>query len=319
MRISPQPSLTEVPLSILFFPKIIGKTNLGYQPAVQETRLWAQVLRSKTVEHRYLRHCLSSIRCLYAETYEPSSHQVNHPRAYQHQITASSMFRSSPSTIGESNWLAVLVFAISVLIFQFASQQVSGGPFDYVETLRVLKMSSGVALSVGPFLTRSEMWTFINRRNKLALRPIDPTLLAAIQDLENSIAMSNSGDKDVLMDAVQALKKWINMCHGSPHNWRYYCLFPGMVSEEYLQLLAEEDDSALLIMIYWCAVMRLGPKRWFFERWLIRASALAQAKLTGNWSDVLEWANTKLNVGADKEFAEKVNEYRKSEELMMFF
>jgi hypothetical protein len=318
MRFRPQPRPVDVPLTLLFLPKSIGRTSLPHKPAVQETQLWARALTSQTAEHQYLQYCLMSIKCLFLETHEPSSRQVNHPRAYQHQITASSMFRNAPSTIEESNWLPVLIFSISMLIFQFASQQASKDEFDYLETLRVLKMSLGVASSVGPFLARSEMWAFINRRNQLAHRPVDAGIWAAVQHLEDCIALSYCRNS-VLMDAVQALREWIEFCHGSPSNWKQYCLFPGMLSEEYLKLLADENDAALLIMIYWCSIMRLGPKRWFFDRWLTRASAMAQAKLTRDWSDVLEWSNTVVTVSVDKEFTDKVNEYKKSEECMMFF
>jgi hypothetical protein len=306
------------PIPLLFLPKSIGRTSLPYKPAVQEAQLWARALTTNTAEHQYLRYCLMSIKCLFLETHEPSSRQVNHPWAYQHQITASRMFRNAPSTIDESNWVPVLIFTISMLIFQFASQQASKDAFDYLETLRVLKMSSGVASSVGPFLVRSEMWAFITRRNQLALRPADPNIWIAVQHLENCITLTSCRNS-VLMDAVQALKEWIELCDGSPRNWKQYCLFPGMISEEYLMLLTDEDDAALLIMIYWCSIMRLGPKRWFFDRWLTRASAMAQAKLTGDWPDVLEWSNKIVSVGVDEEFTDKVNEYRKSEECMMFF
>jgi hypothetical protein len=40
----------------------------------------------------------------------------------------------------------------------------------------------------------------------------------------------------------------------------------GWCLQNFFELMKGEDDLALLILIYWCAIMRLGARRWFLEQ-----------------------------------------------------
>jgi hypothetical protein len=104
-------------------------------------------------------------------------------------------------------------------------------------------------------------------------------------------------EREVLTGAVQALVEWALICDAAPRTWKHYVVFLGLVSSEFLKLMKGEDDLALLILIYWCAIMRLRARRWFLEQWLSRTAAMAQAKLTEDWSHALEWPNAVLSGG----------------------
>jgi hypothetical protein len=298
-QLSPEGRISEVPLDLLFICRPVPKE--GFDPLAPvvagEAQLWRHALINSMAQHPYLQSCLSSISSMYTEQNEPCGKHVDRSCAYQDQIAASETFRSVIFTVNESNWIAVIVFSIALIMFQFASQQGSLGDYDYVETLYVLKMSAGISASVAPFLWRSKMWNFIQYRNKLESRLVDPHVWIALCNLRNTVASSVSHEvhqREVLNVTVQALANWALICDASPRTWRHYIIFPGLLSSEFLELLASEDDLALLILIYWCAIMRLGSSRWFLERWLSRTAAMAQAKLTGNWSHVLKWPNNVL-------------------------
>jgi hypothetical protein len=298
MPMTVQPRAIEFPITILFASGPRWTTNVpsASPQTPAELRLWTVVLKANAAKHPYIQQCLSSIACLYTGLLDPRDHHVKYSRAYQYQIAASSSFRDSLFTIDETNWAATLIFAISMIMFQFASQQVSEDPFDYMDTLHILRMSADVASSVGPFLAKSKMWAFILRRNnEKALQPPNSHVWIALHLLEEAVALSALGKREVLVNAFQSLKRWVGLCNASPGTWREYIQFPSMVSMDYLRLLAEQDDVALLIFIYWCTVMRLGLARWFFSEWLPRAVATAQTKLTETWSDLLEWPNSVMN------------------------
>lgn len=167
-----------------------------------------------------------------------------------------------------------------------------------METMHVLKMSAGVASEVAPFLWRSPVWTFMQRRNEMAWQPMDPALSVALCDLQSTVEASVAGEPDkekVMSAAVQALIDWSSVCNGCPRTYKDYVIFPGMVSAEYLQLLGSGDDLALLVLIYWCAVMRVGASRWFLDRWLPRTAEMAQDKLKADWSYMLAWPNAVMS------------------------
>lgn len=266
--------------------------------ATEEVRLWRTAVRSNTASHPYLKLSFTSIYQLFDKRNETDVAREEQSRAYQDQIAASNIFRHSQPTIDETNWIPVLIFSVSLIIFQFASQQATVEDIDYVETMHVLKMSAGVGAAVAPFLFRSRIWTFIRLRNDLSWQPMDLELSVALCDLQSTVAMSMADEPhsvEVTSAAVQALIDWNSQCNGCPRTFKEYVLFPGMVSNEYLELLASGDDLALLVLIYWCAIMRRGAKRWFLDRWLPRTIDLAQSKLKADWSHVVEWPNAVMD------------------------
>lgn len=296
MRFFPQTGTIHLAIPLLFSTMPSKASNHMFaQHGPEEVGLWGLAVRKNAAEHSYIQYCIASIAYLYSQSIEPKHQLSKHSQAYEHQITASELFRVSAPAINESNWTAILIFAVSMIVFQFASQQDSERPIDYVETLHVLKRSAGISLSVRPFLEKSPMWSFINRRKLLAVQPIDSDAWIALQCLDDGITLSESQDRETLLRAVRMLKEWTTMCNASPQQWKDYVIFPGMVPNDYLELLAMEDDFALLILVYWCAIMRLGPDRWFLQQWLPRTAALAETRMTGDWSDYLEWASRVLS------------------------
>jgi hypothetical protein len=269
------------------------------QLAEEERRLWNHTLIINNSKHEYLRHCLASILCLYGEEDTPTNENTNHLLTYHHHLVASTLFRQSSTTVDQSNWLAVFIFSISTIVFQFASQQYcSAEGFDYIETLRVLKMSANVAISISPFLWQSLMWPWIQRGKLLASKSVDESVWTALCTLEDTVTYSvlqhQVHDKNLLLAVVQDLKKWALFCNTSPRTWIDYILFPSMLPADYLDLLSKEDDLALLILIHWCAIMRLGTERWFMRRWIVQTTTLARAKLRGDWIRVLQWPSSVL-------------------------
>jgi hypothetical protein len=289
--IPPIRNVSDAPLDHLFAsrPPAKGTSSLMLPLEEHESKLWREAIETATPEHPYISFCISSISKLYSLT---TSFRGDPSLAYEDHITASYLFRCSQITVDEANWAAVLIFAVSLLIFQFASQQACLREHDYMETLCVLKTSAGVGTAVAPFLRRSKIWWFLSMRNDLAWRHPDAEMWEALSRLRTAVTSTDAQDvqeREIVGSAVQALMDWARLCNGSPRTWKEYVMFPGAVPAEYLQLLDRGDDRALLILIFWCAIMRLGTKRWFLETWLTRTSDLASSRLTNNWSKVLEW------------------------------
>jgi hypothetical protein len=151
--VPPSPHITSVPLDLLFSSRPITPACTDpLDPLVaSESQLWQHALITIIPAHPYLYSCLSSISTIYTSQHGPPSHHIDPSRAYRDQISASTSFRNTTFAVDESNGLAVLMFSIVILMFQFASQQAAPGEYDYVETLQVLRMSAGIAKAIVPF------------------------------------------------------------------------------------------------------------------------------------------------------------------------
>ncbi|PVI01708.1 hypothetical protein DM02DRAFT_613426 [Periconia macrospinosa] len=183
-------------------------------------------------------------------------------------------------------------FACSVIIFEFGTQQICPhAVFDYMSILHVLRMSAHVARLVDPFLRRSVVWQYIRNSVSADLRLLEESLRATLR-LKRAIHSSlflPQHERDVLLEAAQTLEECILHCIGSSCVWEHYIRFPHSTPADYFNLLAAENDLALLILIHWCAVMHRVFKRWFLQKWPQRAVGLAMARLSGQWTDLLTW------------------------------
>lgn len=263
----PLQPINDTPLELLFFAQ---STSPGQK---EQALVWRQVLGSISSSHAYSQLCLSSIERLYFFKDIQSD-------AYCDQIAASRIFRGSHFTVDETNWADVLVFTISMVIFQFASQQAQSEQYDIMETFYVLRASAGVAKCVGPFLLRSGLGESLKLGNLGDSYGED--IAQALEKLLNCALEMHGEKREVMCQAVGTLMGWARSCNGRPKSWNDYVIFPGAVSAEYLQLLADGDNHALLIFVHWCAIIRLGLRRWFFETWLGRSAAMAVGGLKGD-------------------------------------
>lgn len=254
-------------------------------------RLWTQALAPDTFPGSYLGPSLKSLQILYKQSRQQTSSQDSQ-LAYYLQLVASQRFRTLPSNASSTSWCAMLIFSFSTIMFQFASQQICPiRDFDYLQTLALLRISVDLALVTMPYLMKSDMWPAIQLRIEKWARVLDPSVENALTELEDTILAATMDNRasTAHLRACRALKNWAKDCGGFPWTWKDYIQWPAQIPEAFINLIAQEDDIALLILIYWCAVLHLGPRRWFIERWPSRAAACASSKLKENWIKLLVW------------------------------
>jgi hypothetical protein len=236
-NLPPSPYITSVPLDLLLSSRPIPPacTDPLNSLVANESQLWQHALTTDISAHPYLQSCVSSISTICTSQHGPPSHHIDPSHAYRDQISAFTSFRNTTFAVDESNWLAVLMFSIVILMFQFASQQAAAGEYDYVETVQVLRMSARVARSIAPFLRQSRMWAFIQSRNIFESRLMEAHVWSALCRLQRTVVWSVSHgeqEREVLTGAVQALVDRALICDAAPRTWKHYVVFPGLVSSE---------------------------------------------------------------------------------------
>lgn len=155
----------------------------------------------------------------------------------------------------------------------------------------MLRISAGIGDAVASYLPRSEMWAFIKLRTETGRqRGVDEGMRGVLGKLQMTIEMyGESENKKGLGDAVRKLREWSEICSGEPRTWKGLSCCPGSVSEECFELLAQRDDLALVVLIYWCVIIKNGSEKWFLKSYLSRTVELAKKRMEGKWGDVLEW------------------------------
>jgi hypothetical protein len=211
--------------------------------------------------------------------------------AHEAQLVASRLFRDSVKSITDHNWLAILAFGISVLIFHFDTSQRAPAT-DILEILFVLRSAAFLGTTLGPRLEGSRLHAVLQLLEK---RDGDHDWDEGPEEALDHLAATNKMWQDTTAsyegcrDAIAMLQSWLRLVRCRPCTWLHLVWWPGAVSEDYLSLLAKQHPVALVIFVHWCAVMSRAPKRWFMDGWAKRMAESALACLGPEWDDATAW------------------------------
>ncbi|KAI0113465.1 hypothetical protein F4814DRAFT_421864 [Daldinia grandis] len=210
--------------------------------------------------------------------------------AYQHHIEASVLFRHSQPEVNGTNWMAVLIFGIGVIVFQFATSLKTADTIDnYLELLHVLRGSFQLAIELAPFLRMSSLMLLTQPRLHSPKSHLDEATLNILGRLDSLdyIEDTTGETKLACLQSIKSLKEWIIDVNGYPGNWRQFMDWPAAVPEQYLSALSQRHSMSLVVFIYWCSIMHRCPKRWY-AGWASRAASIAMRHLGEEWDYVLE-------------------------------
>ncbi|KAK3214530.1 hypothetical protein GRF29_19g432516 [Pseudopithomyces chartarum] len=176
--------------------------------------------------------------------------------------------------------------------------------FDYVEAFQILRASRAVNEALGGWLRASEMYPMMAQRTILTkLKGMgDCGMNGALLVLEDAVEqkVSSSNSLDYMSLAMQSLKDWVKSCDGQPRRWHHFIYWPSSLPERYVEAVRQDENLALVLFLYWLAILRMAPPRWFMERWIIRAAHHIKGKLFFEWDELTAWPISIINMGRDE-------------------
>ncbi|KAI1211180.1 uncharacterized protein F4807DRAFT_27861 [Annulohypoxylon truncatum] len=256
-----------------------------------ERAMLAQEFDRQASSFKYVHRTITALYALH-ESCQATSHSNLRSAAYRYQIEASILFRNSQVEVNEANWLAMIMFGIGVIVFQFATaQKASDEDGSYMELLYVLRNSFELAAELGPYLHASPLMQFTGpqlSRLKLHLDELTWNAICCLDSLEYP-AETTEETRCACLHSIAALKKWVMQVDGRPRNWFHYIRWPAEISGQYLSLLSQKHPVALVVFVYWCSIMHRCPRRWYMVGWAKRAAATAMGHIGKQWDRVLEF------------------------------
>lgn len=264
-----------------------------------ESRMWARAFAAETKKTPYLGHCILSVAAL-----QTSRTGSRTPRdsvsAYRHHVQASELFRKVTPVVTEQNWLSVLTFQGFVVVFEFTSQTYCAeAEFDIAKVLKVLHWNSKIGREAMPYFVCTKLWQVILKRTRGVDLPPDPALQASLRTLGSAIdnaaaGMSNDPTKlqraEICQEAFAVLCDWVEHCSSWPRSIDGYYYLPARLQSEFLDLLEEEDDMAMLLILYWSVVLWRSPMPAVWK-WAYRTAQfiLRILQCKTKWRALLEW------------------------------
>jgi hypothetical protein len=266
-----------------------------------EVQIWESKI-GQVYDQHFVQHSILAISALYMDTHCQKSRRPISKTALSHQLEASRLFRHTISAVTEDNWLAILVFAVALSVFHFSTT--SQAPEGCIlETMLLLRNSAPLGREIGPWLEQSGLEALLLAKQAeykatLGLDNVNAPLMA-IEALEAFIVLAYNKRVPSLAYqlAIGSLKRWMTWTEGRPHAWIHFFWWPASVTPEYMTLLAENEEGALLIFAHWCAIMKNAPQRWYLQGWAQKVGASAINRMgSSNWHLLSKWAMTTLGI-----------------------
>lgn len=127
----------------------------------------------------------------------------------------------------------------------------------------------------------------------------DRALQASMRALDKIIAERHQNRVDLgiqeeqstaVKNAYSTLCMWIASCSGKPRRWEQYCAWPSSLQPEFFDAIANCNEIALLLLVYWCAFLYRAPQP-STHLWAYRTAqyALSRQPNRDTWKDLLSW------------------------------
>ncbi|KAH9897158.1 hypothetical protein F4778DRAFT_246097 [Xylariomycetidae sp. FL2044] len=262
--------------------------------------IWEEYYGQLDSRYKYLVPCICSLRSLYQiRKWSPDTF-TQFAEAYQCHINASILFRETEQEVNENNWLPILLFGTSQLMFSFATaQSVPDHEFNYFEVLLALRRAAHLAAELSPHLEASHFHAFLSRQRGPMKINLDSRARQAIDELGSVVYPSGTPDptRQACDQAIISLQSFAGQIDEDAPCWRQFLSWPQWISDEFVHLLTfEKHPVALITLIYWCAIMNNTTKRRFLDSWPRRVAYAAMADLDVQWmgEEILSWPISSL-------------------------
>ncbi|CAM1507713.1 Fc.00g045610.m01.CDS01 [Cosmosporella sp. VM-42] len=225
--------------------------------------------------------------------------------AYSNQISASSSFRYSISTVDADNWFPVMAFVVATLVFRLETCRRATTFCGLVtDSLAAFRTAAIAGEEIKPFFQGSVFFrSFLMRQTQKSATVLDPELvlaiafLKALNDGRELIATVELEDQILCAQAIEALQRWVLFVSGKPRTWLHYVWWPADVPHRFIEMINEKRPGPLLVFVHWCVIMNQETQRWFLDGWARKAAAVVAVEMGSGWWDPgLEWPSCKLGL-----------------------
>jgi hypothetical protein len=166
----PSPTNSKAPYCARTRELLNGLLESGSWFSTPERAIWTESVAKAAPKYPYLQHCVQAIA--YLRHHHQQGLRWPSTSAYQHQLLASKIFRETTLGVDGDNWMAVLAFAIIMLIFQFGSQlSCDEQHLNIVETLQTLRNTFHIEVAARPYFRETQVWKHIQARTSIPSSP----------------------------------------------------------------------------------------------------------------------------------------------------
>ncbi|KAL7904686.1 hypothetical protein GGI35DRAFT_472183 [Trichoderma velutinum] len=281
----------------------IENTSLEIDLVVDGDSIWQREAVQTSVRFPFLQHALMALSGLHIFHMNPPNSLHYYYTACRHSMRASELFRASVFSVDKSNWQPVLIFLIASVIFNLdimSFDQTTGNSTHAIRAASILVIMRYPGLLSKQLISRlvsGSLATTLLRRQYYQCRVlIDEEVMCAIKSLAQlcNDELCSNPDAETYHDAIKLLELWAESVSCQPQSWHGLVDWPVAVSDRYIQLLEDEDEYAVVIFCYWCAVINRAPQRYYLVGVMRKLEMAKSVRLNPKWDTSLQWLRNEI-------------------------
>ncbi|KAI9051905.1 hypothetical protein LZ554_004161 [Drepanopeziza brunnea f. sp. 'monogermtubi'] len=266
-----------VDLELLHHFTTVTAATLHNDPSVK--RLWTTTVPQLGYKHDFVMHGILAISALHIGYYYPERKEYWTKQASLHH--RSSLAKATPalSDVNETNAAELYIFSVLTCLCTYATlidtdDPVTEGPYGLAQYITVSRQSDSIARMVSDSLRAGPLGVLISsdRRWRWCEQVSHDTLSGARELRELSAVINQRHSDPRIKEAYQtAIDDLLNIFHAisvmSPEMREASDAFvwPSRLTDEYLELLRQPTQEALVILAYFAVLPEQIDSAWWLE------------------------------------------------------
>ena len=192
----------------------------------------------------------------------------------------------------------VIGFAVAVVVFNISASREPDGP-RIMETLFAIRSANKIAHEVQPYFKTSHLKIMAERWLEESRVSLNPGYLDEFDNLHDVVKSCDVpyDVRETCLLEYRNLRQWLIHTAGFPRSWMHFLSWAGSLDDKFLALLSFKEPLAVVIFVYWCAIMGNSPRKWFLDGWAARLASYAMEPLGLAWQPILDWPRNHLGLG----------------------
>lgn len=289
-------------------------TSLTLPRAQEELHVWQHQVPKLAFKYPFLVHQILAVAAFHQAYLQPEQRSDHSLHASQHQNRSIEGMRGHLAEINAENCHALFMASSLLLVGAFASFaniRPNGSPLiegqrppNIEDMIDVFILDRGVAsvlqssedlIHAGYF---RDLFHFSpHQRENSFMKQIAQEL----RNLDGMLKRDPGIDPMVriLVDLeitklIDAIEKAVVTTDES--EMRVTTFWPITIAEDYISLLRQRNDVALMVLLYYCCIMvKAEEKTWFVKGWGVSVAADIERLISPKWKDAMRWPLETIN------------------------
>lgn len=273
-------------------------------------KIWLNVVSDLAYEHLFLLHGIIACTALHMAHLYPAQRQEYTVRAYAHQDSALPLFRDAMNRPTAQNCDAIMAFAYMLVVYTFATEldnenslllitnnpetSQEGEQLVLPQWLHFVRCGCSVLCDVwdkietGPISVLANAWEHELNVGDSKFPYLDHFMSIVPQDgswSDHVISVYQDG-ANALAEAFAYLDK--TKTKTSVSTWYILDLWPVRLEDEFYDLIFQRHPGALILLAYYCVLMKPMDHCWYFEGRRAKLIAAITNVLDTKWHPYLQ-------------------------------